>query len=119
MWQPLRRLTLAAASVLLVLAAQATAAGQTTSSVYTVGSLTVLGVDTGGLVLQKNRTVTVTATGSVCPGTGFCATPHGYPSIDTTTSAFAVSCFPARPRTGSSRRSGVGPGRTSAAVRRR
>jgi hypothetical protein len=108
MWQPLRRLTVAGAIVLLVLASQATAAGQTASSVYTVGPLTVPGVDTG-LVLQKNRTVTVTATGSVCPGTGFCATPDGYPSIDTTTSVFGGFVLPGAPAYGLVAKVGTGP----------
>ena len=60
---------------MLALTAQATAASPTTSSgVHTVGSLTVPGVDTG-LVLKKGHSVMVTATGTVCPGTGYCTDP--------------------------------------------
>jgi hypothetical protein len=72
-------LTLVVAATVLAFAASASAAGPPTAShVYTVGSLTVPGVDTG-LVLKKGQPVTVTATGIFCPGTGFCSGPDGTP----------------------------------------
>lgn len=109
MWQPLKGVALATAAVVLLLAAQATAAGTTTaSSVYTVGSLTVPGVDTG-LVLKKGRSVTVTATGSVCPGTGYCTGPAGNPAADTTSMAFGGFLQPSAPAYGLVGRVGTGP----------
>ena len=76
MWHSLRGVILVGAMT-LALAAQGLAASPTqTSSDYTVGSLTIPGVDTG-IVLKKGHPVTVTATGTVCPNTGYCTTPDG------------------------------------------
>ena len=103
--------TLVVASILLVLAAQSSAAGPTTvTSVYTVGALTVPGVDTG-LVLKKGQGVTVTATGRVCyypgPPATLCVDPDGEPSIDTTTTGGFV--LPGAPAIGLIARVGSGP----------
>lgn len=93
----------------LVLAAQVTAASPTTSSsVYTVGSLTVPGVDTG-LTLKSGRYVTVTAIGAVCPGTGYCVGPDGYPSVDTMHSNYGGFVLPGAPAYGLVGRVGDGP----------
>ena len=108
MWQPLRGLTVAGAiALVLTMAVQASGATQATSSVYTVGSLSVPGVDTG-LVLKKGRTVTVTATGMVCPGTGYCTTPDGNPSADSTSMAFGGFLQPDAPAYGLVARVGSG-----------
>jgi len=62
MWHsPKGVIALVGAMVMLVPAAQSLAASPTETSSYTVGSLTVPGVDTG-LVLKTGRSVTVTAT---------------------------------------------------------
>ena len=109
MWQPFKGITLAGAALMLALTAQATAAGPTTSSrVYTVGSPTVPGVDTG-LVLKKGHAVTVTATGTVCPGTGYCTDPDGNSSVDTTSMSFGGFLQPAAPAYGLVGRVGNGP----------
>jgi hypothetical protein len=94
MWQPLRRLPIVGATlVVIAFATQAMAA--TTPTTYTVGSTSVLGTDTG-LVLKKNRAVTITATGTVCPGVGWtCATPDGNPSVDTAGAGFLQPQAPA------------------------
>ena len=106
----LKSLTLVGATIVLVLAAQAIAAGPTTvSSTYTVGSLTVPGVDTG-LVLRTGQSVTVTATGSVCPhDLAFCVGPDGDPSIDTTHSEYGGWVLPGAPAYGLVGRVGDGP----------
>jgi PA-IL-like protein len=104
--------TLVVASILLVLAAQGTAAGPTTtvSTVYTVGALTVPGVNTG-LVLRKGDSVTVTAAGTVCywpgPPATLCVDPDGEPSINTTTTGGFV--LPGAPAIGLIARVGTGP----------
>jgi len=105
----LKGLTLVAAAVVLALAAQGTAAGPTTvTNVYTVGPLTVPGVDTG-LVLENGLSVTVTATGSVCHGNSFCMGPNGDPSFDTTQSAYGGFVQPSAPAWGLVGRVGSGP----------
>lgn len=109
MWQPFKGLPIAAAMVIvLALAVQATGATPTTSSVYTVSSLTVPGVDTG-LVLKKGQPVTVTATGIVCPGTGYCTTPEGVSSgVDTKSMVYGGFLQPAAPAYGLVARVGTG-----------
>jgi len=100
--------TLVGATVALALAAQSNAAGPTTASnVYTVRSTTVPGVDTG-LVLKKNHAVTVTATGTVCPGTGYCVDPDGTSAVDTTHSSFGGFVLPGAPAYGLVGRVGTG-----------
>jgi hypothetical protein len=96
------------ATIVLVVAAQGTAAGTTTTSVYTVGALTVPGVNTG-LVLKKGHPVTVTATGTFCPGTGSCFGPDGNPAVDTTQSDFGGFLLPGAPAYGLVGRVGTGP----------
>ncbi len=80
-------------AVVLALAAQGGAAGGVTSSVYTVGVLTVPGVNTG-LVLKKEQTVTVTATGTVCywpgPPTTLCVDPDGDAGMNTSNPEFVL-----------------------------
>ena len=80
-------------AVVLALAAQGGAAGGVTTSVYTVGAVTVPGVKTG-LVVKEGHPVTVTATGTVCywpgPPTILCVGPDGDASIDTTNPAFVL-----------------------------
>jgi hypothetical protein len=76
--------------------------------VYTVGSLVVPGVDTG-YVVRKGKPVSVTATGTFCPGTGFCAGPDGSPlgnSLDVTWGGFTL---PGAPAYGLIARVGAGP----------
>jgi hypothetical protein len=108
MWQPLKGIVLGTA-IVLALAAQATAAGPAKSSrVYSVGSVTVPGVDTG-LVLKQGRSVTVTATGTVCPGTGYCTSPGGNPAADTSSTAFGGFLQPSAPAYGLVGRVGTGP----------
>ena len=97
--------------VALALAAQGTAAGPTSfSNVYTVGALTVPGVNTG-LVLDNRLSVTVTATGAVCPfGSSIvCVGPDGEPSIDTTQSSYGGFVLPGAPAWGLVGRVGDGP----------
>ena len=109
MWQPARALALVGATVALVAASQGAAATpQQTTSVYVVGSLTVPGVDTG-LVLRKGHPVTVSATGTVCPGTGFCTTPDGTWVVDTTESPYDGYVLPGAPAYGLVARVGTGP----------
>ena len=96
------------ATIVLVLAAQGTAAGSATTSEYTVGVLTVPGVDTG-LVLKKGHSVTVTATGTVCIGTGTCVGPDGTSSVDTTHSSLGSFVLPGAPAYGLVGRVGTGP----------
>jgi hypothetical protein len=104
-----RATTLLGAIGALVLAAQGIAASPTTiSSVYSVGSVTVPGVDTG-LVLNNGGSVTATATGTVCPGTGYCVGPDGYPSVDTMHSGYGGFVLPGAPAYGLVGRVGSGP----------
>ena len=109
MWQPFKGLPVAVAVIaVLAFAVQATGATPTTSSVYTVDSLTVPGVDTG-LVLKKGQTVTATATGTVCPGTGYCTSPEGVSSgVDTTSMTYGGFLQPAAPAYGLVARVGSG-----------
>jgi hypothetical protein len=80
--------TAVAATLVLALAAQGGAAGAGT--VYTVGSKTVPGVNTG-LVLKNGQSATVTATGAVCPwGTSACVGPNGDASVNTSTGGFLL-----------------------------
>jgi hypothetical protein len=97
-------------AVALAVAAQGTATGAATvSSTYTVGALSVPGVDTG-LVLQSGQSVSVTATGSVCPfGSSFCVGPDGDPSVDTTQSLYGGFVLPGAPAWGLVGRVGSGP----------
>lgn len=98
-------------TIALALATQGTAAGPATvSNTYTVGALTVPGVDTG-LVLESGQSVTVTATGAVCPfgNSIVCVGPDGEPSIDTTQSAYGGFVLPGAPAWGLVGRVGNGP----------
>jgi hypothetical protein len=92
----LKGLTLLGGTIALVLAAQATAAGPATvPHVYTVGVLSVPGVDTG-LVLGNGQSVTVTATGRVCPwGDNTCVGPNGDSSFPTSVGGFELPGAPA------------------------
>ena len=69
----------------LAVAAQAVAAGPTTvTNTYTVGGGSVPGASTG-LVLTSGMSVTVTASGAVCPfGDSCCPGPNGYAPWNTT-----------------------------------
>ena len=95
-----------AAFVALVAAAQSAAGPSTVTSVYTVGSLGVPGASTG-LVLD-GESVTVTAAGTVCPGTGSCFGPDGDASADTTQSGFGGFVAPGAPAWGLVARVGGG-----------
>jgi len=100
---------LAVVAIALVAAAQAGAAGPTSSSVYTVGGLTVPGGSTG-LVLRQGQTVTVTATGAVCPfGDSYCPGPGGNAAIATSASSFGGYPLPGAPAWGLVGRVGSGP----------
>ena len=92
------------------LVAQAGAAGPATvSTTYTVGSQGVPGASTG-LVLTAGMSVTVTATGAVCPfGSGFCTGPNGYASWDTTVSSYGGFVLPGAPAWGLVGKVGSGP----------
>jgi hypothetical protein len=109
MWQPARALALVGTTVALIAASQGTAASSAqTSTDYVVGSLGVPGVDTG-LVLTKGRRVTVTATGTVCQGTGYCTTPAGTSLVDTKDSPYAAGfVLPGAPAYGLVARIGTG-----------
>jgi len=96
-----------AAFVALVGAAQSAAGPSTVTTGYTVGSLAVPGASTG-LVLNGDS-VTVTATGTVCPGTGSCFGPDGDASADTTQSGFGGFVAPGAPGWGLVGRVGSGP----------
>ena len=104
-------LALVGSVVVLALAAQGSAAGPATvTSNYTVGVLTVPGVNTG-LVLKKGHGVTVTATGTVCywpgPPAILCVDPDGEaPSLNTSTGGFVL---PGAPAIGLIARVGTGP----------
>jgi hypothetical protein len=98
-------------TIAFVFAAQAPAAGPSAvANVYTVGALTVPGINTG-LVLENGLDVTVTATGAVCPfgGSIFCVGPDGYPPVDTTQSIFGGFVLPGAPAWGLVGRVGDGP----------
>jgi hypothetical protein len=95
------------AFVALVGAAQSAAGPSTVTTGYTVGPLAVPGASTG-LVLNGDS-VTVTATGTVCPGTGWCFGPDGDASVDTTQSGFGGFVAPGAPGWGLVGRVGSGP----------
>ena len=95
-----------AAFVALVGAAQSAAGPSTVTSGYTVGSLAVPGASTG-LVLD-GESVTVTAAGTVCPGTGSCFGPDGDASVDTTQSGYGGFVTPGAPAWGLVARVGGG-----------
>lgn len=95
------------AFVALVGAAQSAAGPSTVTTGYTVGPLAVPGASTG-LVLNGDS-VTVTATGTVCPGTGWCFGPGGDASVDTTQSGFGGFVAPGAPGWGLVGRVGSGP----------
>ena len=80
-------------AVVLALASQGGAAGGVTSSVYTVGALTVPGVKTG-LVVKEGHPVTVTATGTVCywpgPPAVICVGPDGDAGVNTSNPGFVL-----------------------------
>jgi hypothetical protein len=104
----LRGLTLVT-TIGLVLAAQVGAAGGTTTSDYTVASTTdAPGLNTG-LVLKRGHPVTVTATGSVCPNTGYCVDPDGTSVVNTRQSSFGGFLLPGAPAYGLVGRVGSGP----------
>src|SRR5262245_50695326 len=111
MWQPARALALVGTTVALIAASQGAAATPTqTSTEYTVESDGVPGVDTG-LILRKGHPVTVSATGTVCPGTGYCTTPDGVDSsiVDTKDSPYPDGFeFPGAPAYGLIARVGTG-----------
>jgi len=91
-----KRWTLLLAASALALITSTSAVGAAGSQTYTVGSLTVPGVDTG-VVLKQGKPVTVTATGEFCPGTGYCAGPDGsgsWNSLDTTYGGFTLPGAP-------------------------
>jgi hypothetical protein len=99
----------AVAAIALTAAAQAGAADPAVTSVYTVGSQTVPGVSTG-LVLRQGQTVTVTATGAVCPfGDAYCPGPDGSTAVDTTTVFLGGFPLPGAPAWGLVGRVGNGP----------
>ena len=92
--------TAAVAALALALAAQAGAAGPTTvSNTYPVGGLSIPGASTG-LVLTGAMTVTVTASGAVCPYAGFCPGPNGYTLWDTAQSSYGGFPLPGGPAWG-------------------
>jgi hypothetical protein len=97
---------------ILALAATATAiaGGPTTvTQSSTVGVLGGSGVDTG-FVLANGETVTVTATGSLCPfgAGGPCFGPGGNPGWDTTSSSYGGFVLPGAPAWGLVGRVGSG-----------
>ncbi|MCZ7589784.1 MAG: hypothetical protein M5U27_13205 [Gaiella sp.] len=100
----------AVAVVAVALVAQAGAAGPTTvSSTYTVSSDGVPGASTG-LVLTAGMSVTVAASGTVCPfGGGLCPGPDGYAPWDTTTSLYGGFVLPGAPAWGLVGKVGSGP----------
>jgi len=105
----LQGLTLVVVGLALFLAASGAAVGpQTVSTTYTVPGSAVPGLTTG-LVLAGNS-VTVTATGAVCPfGNSYCPGPDGNAAWNTTTSAFGGFPLPGAPAWGLVARVGSGP----------
>jgi hypothetical protein len=95
-----------AAFVALVGAAQSAAGPSTVTTSYTVGSVAVPGASTG-LVLDGDS-VTVTAAGTFCPGTGSCFGPGGDASVDTTHSGYGGFVAPGAPAWGLVARVGAG-----------
>jgi hypothetical protein len=104
------RSALVVASLALAATATAIAGGPTTATQSsTVGVLGAPGVDTG-YVLANGDTVTVTATGSLCPfgAGGPCFGPGGNPGFDTTSSSFGGFVLPGAPAWGLVGRVGSG-----------
>src|SRR6185312_12038350 len=95
-----------AAFLALVGAAQSAAGPSTVTSGYTVGAMAVPGASTG-LVLAGDS-VTVSATGTVCPWTGSCFGPDGDAFVDTTQSGFGGFVAPGAPAWGLVARVGGG-----------
>jgi hypothetical protein len=95
-----------AAFLALVGAAQSAAGPSTVTSGYTVGAMAVPGASTG-LVLAGDS-VTVSATGTVCPWTGSCFGPDGDASVDTTQSGYGGFVAPGAPAWGLVARVGGG-----------
>ena len=67
---------------------------------------------------QKGRSVTVTASETVCPNTGYCVSPDGTSVVDTTQSNFGGFVLPGAPAYGLVGRVGSGHGYRSAVGRR-
>lgn len=105
----LQGLTLGVVGLALFLAASAAAVGpQTVSTTYTVPGATVPGLTTGFVLTGES--VTVTATGAVCPfGNGYCPGPDGNAAWNTTTSAYGGFTLPGAPAWGLVARVGSGP----------
>jgi hypothetical protein len=105
----LQGLTLGVIALALVLAASATAIQPVTitTTTYAVSGSAVPGATTG-LVLNGD-TVTVTATGAVCPYSGaVCPGPNGNPGYDTSSSAYGGFPAPGAPAWGLVARVGSG-----------
>ena len=109
MWQLPRGLPITAAMIaVLALAVQAMGATPATPSSYWVSSLSVPGADTG-LVLKKGHPVTLTATGTVCPGIGLtCTSPAGNHGFGTTPTDLGGFLQPEAPAHGLLARVGSG-----------
>jgi hypothetical protein len=105
----LKGLALGAVAAAFLVAAPAALAGPTTVTyVYTVTGATVPGLTTS-FVLEAGKSVTVTATGAVCPyGNSFCPGPNGDP-FDTTGTSFGGFPLPGAPAWGLIARVGSGP----------
>jgi len=105
---------LGVATALLVGVSPATAGGPattttTTTTTYTVPGSAVPGASTG-LVLTAGASVTISATGAVCPyGDSFCPGPDGYPGWDTTSGAYGGFPLAGGPAWGLVARVGAGP----------
>ncbi|HET9243471.1 MAG TPA: hypothetical protein VFN99_08505, partial [Gaiella sp.] len=95
------------AVALAILAPVALAGPSTETTSYTVAAGTVPGVATG-FVLEPGRSVTITATGTVCAGLA-CVGPNGEPSWNTTVSSFGGFVAPGAPAWGLVGRVGSGP----------
>ena len=107
----MKRLSLVAVALALgVFVAPATAAGPTVvSDAYTLGGLTIPGVNTG-FVVKEGSPVTVTATGALCPwGGDFCPGADGFAPWDTTWSDYGGFALPGAPAWGLLGRVGDGP----------
>ena len=105
----LQGLTLSVIALALVLAASATAVGPVTitTTTYAVSGTAVPGASTG-LVLNGN-TVSLTATGAVCPGNGaVCPGPNGNSGYNTASSPYGGFPAPGAPAWGLVARVGSG-----------
>ena len=103
-------LTLVVVVAILVSAAWAVAAGTATATyVYTVPGSTVPGLSTG-LVVDPAATVSVSATGAICPfGGSFCPGPNGDSSWNTTGILYGGFPLAGAPAWGLLARVGTGP----------